>query len=94
MISELKEIRRGNTFSRQDMPHYCFIYLLYKDLVQKKEFTTDLPLLISSLDVADSIKNLLTKYLKELPDNFRPEDFHKFREDSLQRYFSSFKNVV
>ena len=73
------------------MPHYCFIYLIYKALVQKKEFTTDLPLLISSLDVADSIKILLTKYLKELPDNFGPEDFYKFKEDSIQRYFSSFK---
>lgn len=91
MISELEENRRGNTFSRQKMSDYSFIYLMYKAAVQKKEFTTDISLLISSLEVPDSIKRILTKYLEKLPDGFEPEDFHKYKEDSIQKYFASFK---
>ena len=62
MISELEENRRGNTFSRQKMSDYSFIYLMYKAAVQKKEFTTDIPLLLSSIEVPDAIKRILSKY--------------------------------
>ena len=91
MISELEENRRGNTFSRQKMSDYSFIYLMYKAAVQKKEFTTDIPLLLSSIEVPDAIKRILSKYLKKLPDGFKPEDFHRYKEDSIQNYFASFK---
>ena len=91
MISELEEIRRGNTFSRQKMPEYSFIYLLYKTLFQQKEFTLDISLLISNLEVSNSIKHILTKYIEKLPEGFELEDFHRYKESSLKKYFALFK---
>lgn len=91
MISELEENRRWNIFTKSRMDIYCFIYLIY--MIQKQDipFLPDITKNILNLTLSPQIKQLLLKYLAEIPQGFELSDLERYNIKRIKKYFSLFR---